>query len=101
MAGLASIVSPVRDSVHGMKSLDDVIRKLPPGGTIVVRAEMLGLSARAFQDLAREIQADGGADDCDFVKAHRLGETSWAPLEKSLEDSGLPVDAITLRRHRN
>ncbi len=83
-----------------MAALDEIIRKLPPGSTIVVRADMLGMSEKAFHRLATEIMEDGGADDCDFVKAHRKDETGWAALEGSPDLSMHPIDAITLRRHR-
>lgn len=83
-----------------MSSLDDVIRKVPPGGTIVVRATMLGMSDKAFHRLATELEEDGGADDCDFVKAHRLGETAWGALEGKPDLSLHLIDAVTLKRHK-
>jgi hypothetical protein len=83
-----------------MPSLDDIIRRVPPGSSVVVRAQTLGLSDKAFQRLAQEILEDGGADDCDFVKAHRKGETGWGALERAPDVSTHPIDALTLRRHK-
>ncbi|RZI77102.1 MAG: hypothetical protein EOP80_06325 [Variovorax sp.] len=83
-----------------MSSIDDVIRKVPPGGSIVVRAATLGMSEKAFHRLATELAEDGGADDCDFVKAHRLGETGWGALEDKPDSSLQLIDAVTLRRHK-
>jgi len=84
-----------------MKALDDLIRNVPPGGTIVVKAQALRLSESAFSRLAHEIQEDDGIDDFDFVKAHHLGESGWQGLDG---DSGVmvdrPIDAVTLRRRK-
>lgn len=85
-----------------MKALDDLIRNVPAGGTIVVKAAALGLSDGAFHRLAVEIQDDGGVDDFDFVKAHKLGDTGWQHME---QDSEIAVerliDAVTLRRWKD
>jgi hypothetical protein len=84
-----------------MKSLDNLIRNVPPGGTIVVKAAALDMSESAFNRLAQEIQDDDGIDDFDFVAAHRLGDTGWQHMES---DFGVaverPVDALTLRRRK-
>ena len=85
-----------------MKALDNLLWKVPAGGTIVVKAAALGLSEAAFHRLAAEIQDDDGIDDFDFVKAHRLGDTSWQNLEPTNEVVvDRPIDAITLRRQKN
>jgi hypothetical protein len=83
-----------------MKSLDELIRNVPPGGTVVVRAAFLGMGEGAFNRLASEIQDDDGVDDFDFVKAHRLGDTGWQHLDTAASASR-PVDALTLRRRRD
>ncbi len=85
-----------------MNHLDSLLRNVPPGGTIVVKAAALGMSEAAFQRLAREIQDDDGIDDFDFVKAHRLGDTGWQHIEGNASASAKwPIDAVSLRRQKN
>jgi len=85
-----------------MKALDDLIRNVPPGGTIVVKANALRMSEGAFSRLASEIQQDDGVDDFDFVKVHRLGDTDWQGIDsKSAVAVARPIDAVTLRRWKN
>jgi hypothetical protein len=85
-----------------MKAIDDVIRNVPAGGTIVVKAATLGMSEAAFHRMAMEIQDDDGIDDFDFVKAHRLGDSEWQQME---QDSQMVmerrIDALTLRRWKS
>ena len=84
-----------------MKALDNLTRNVAPGGTIVVRASALGMSESGFNRFASEIQEDGGIDDFDFVKAHRLGDTGWQNLEQEPEVLvERPIDALTLRRRK-
>ena len=86
-----------------MPALDTLIRNVPPGGTIIVKAAALGMSESAFNRLANEIREDDGVDDFDFVKVHRLGESGMQSLEAEDEHVMLarPIDALTLRRRKN
>lgn len=61
-----------------MKALDQLIRDVPPGRTIVVRAQALGLSEGAFVRFVNEIKEDEGIDDFDLVQLNR-----WATADGS------------------
>jgi hypothetical protein len=80
-----------------MKTLDHLLCNVPSGATVVVKAAVLGMSERAFNRLAIEIQQDDGVDDFDFVKAHRLGDADWPDSETEAR----PIDALTLRRQKH
>ncbi len=84
-----------------MKALDTLIRNVPPGGSIIVKAAALGMSESAFNRLANEIQDDDGIDDFDFVKLHRLGDSGWQNLDAGHPVAAeRPIDALTLRRRK-
>jgi hypothetical protein len=85
-----------------MKALDQLLRNVPAGGTIVVKASALGMSETAFHRLASEIRDDKGIDDFDFVKAHRLGDTEWQTLGPDSEIAvDRLIDAVTLKRWKD
>ncbi|MDB5825991.1 MAG: hypothetical protein JWQ73_211 [Variovorax sp.] len=84
-----------------MNALDQLIRDVPPGRTIVVRAQALGLSEGAFSKLVDEIQEDEGIDDFDLVKLHRLGDSGWQSLDLLAAGAANgAVDALSLRRRK-
>ncbi|MBC7395234.1 hypothetical protein RCH10_000064 [Variovorax sp. GrIS 2.14] len=84
-----------------MKALDQLIRDVPPGRTIVVRAQALGLSEGAFVRFANEIKEDEGIDDFDLVQLHRLGDSGWQSLDLlAAGGAGGAVDAVSLRRRK-
>jgi len=84
-----------------MKALDQLIRDVPPGRTIVVRAQALGLSEGAFVRFVNEIQEDEGIDDFDLVKLHRLGDSGWQSLDLLAAGAAQgAVDAVSLRRRK-
>lgn len=80
------------------KTIDTFLRRIAPKATVVIRAEMLGMSEIAFHSLARELIADGGIDDFDLVSVHRVGETNFGTIDGSPPPA--LIDAVTLRRRK-